>query len=174
MIKHLISILAFAALLPACATDEARVVSDIHTGGGKADGIFGPPRGIYRYEATLAGLPESGDILRLELLPSGQFQLDVSDELSGTATHRGTYALVKTVDDIHHYIDFTEDSQRNRIEWSIDPVDEETLWLQSTSSPRLYGLTHLGDDCTTGGCSSRSTCESCFGENVCMPSGTSC
>jgi len=169
-----LAFLALASLVACATTDDAAIVPDDATDGDKADGLFGPPRGVYTYEATLSGLPESGDILRLELTPSGQFQLEVSDELSGTTQHRGTYHLFKTGDDIHHFIDFTEGSQSNRFEWSIDPVDLDTLWLEQISSQRIYGMSHLGDDCATGGCGEGATCSECFGENVCMPSGASC
>jgi len=164
---------AFASLLlAACATDPTIVPDDVDPG--KADGLHTTPIGIYQYEPTLTGLPESGDILRLELTPSQQFQLDVSDEISGTTTHQGRYELSRTADETGFFIDFIEGAQRTRVEYSIDVVDDATLWLRPSDARGWYGMSHLGDDCTTGGCGAGSTCESCFGENVCMPAGTGC
>lgn len=164
---------ALASLvLAACATDTAIVPDDVDPG--KADGLHTAPHGIYTYEPTLAGLPQSGDILRLELTPSRQFQLDVSDEISGTTTHRGRFELFRTADETGFFIDFIEGAQRTRVEYSIDVVDDATLWLHPSDARGWYGMWFLGDDCTTGGCGAGSTCESCFGETVCMPAGTGC
>ena len=102
------------------------------------------PGGNYEFEPTLSGSPESGEIVSLWLAPSHAYQLTVSDELSGTTMHHGTFELLDKWDDTAHYIDFTEGTQRQRFDYQIDVVDGATLWLHG-SAGRWYALTSLGE-----------------------------
>lgn len=165
--QYLIAVL-FA--LTACATDSSAVVEDSPTG--KTDDYASQrPHGDYKFEPTLSGLPSSGDILTLSLAPGGAFRATISDELSGTTSHTGTYKLYRANDDVHHYIDFIEGTHRQRFEYEIDVVDLSTLWL---FADHWFGMSAQGVDCTTSGCATGETCTSCWGENVCMPQGTDC
>jgi hypothetical protein len=173
MKNHLIALL-FALIIPACATEAETELVEVAVG--KADTWNTTPRGEYRFEPTLNGSPSSGDLLTLSLTPSGTFRSTVSDELSGTTSHTGTYRLYKSAPTsvAQFYIYLREGTQTYKFEYSIDLVDNSTLWLRRAPSHEWIGMSSLGDDCSTAGCPTGESCNECFGENVCLPQGTSC
>ena len=77
-------------------------------------------------------------------------------------------------DETAFYIVFREGSQQYRYMYSIDVVDNATLWLEPDRTNHWYGMSSLGGDCTVSGCGAGETCNECFGENVCLPAGTGC
>ncbi|HUS27317.1 MAG TPA: hypothetical protein VMZ53_02380 [Kofleriaceae bacterium] len=164
MTKYLASILFSIALLPACVADdtEDNAQADVATGKADSASTF-TPSGIY---------VGAGDVSRLEL-SSGAFRAVIADEISGTATHTGSFKLVHQSG--HDYIDLLEGGVHHRLEYSPDLTIPETLmWVRWSSSQPWAELWRFGDDCATAGCDAGETCTSCFGDNVCMPAGTSC
>ena len=171
MSKHLLVAFLFAAIIPACTTAEPELVE---VAAGKADTWNTTPRGDYAFAETLSGQPSSGDLLTLSLAPSGAFKATISDELSGTTSHSGSYKLLQRWDETAYYIEFRERSQSYRFEYSIDLVDNATLWLRREPAQPWYGMWSLGADCTVSGCATGESCNECWGESVCLPDGTSC
>jgi len=167
MSKLALLVLLFAA----CTESDAVVVDDTS----KADDYGArPPLGRYQFEPTYSGAPQVGDISSLTLMPSRTFELSLEDEWSGTTTHRGQYQLYRSSDGISHFIDFTETGHTTRYEYSVDVIDNSTLWMRASTSQRVFAMSHLGDDCRTTGCASGSACNECWGEYVCLAAGTSC
>jgi hypothetical protein len=165
MTKYLSSILVSIALLPACVAQVDDTASaPISVTSGKADGTSTfAPRGIYVGD---------GDVQRLEL-SGGAFRAVIVDEISGSSTHTGTFQLVHQA--AHDYIDLLEDGVHHRLEYSPDiTIPETLLWVRWSATQPWFELWSAGDDCTTAGCATGETCTSCFGDNVCMPDGTSC
>ena len=174
MFKHHLIAILFAFTIPACATEPEPDLVELPAG--KTDAWNTTPLGNYKFEETLNGQPSSGDLLTLSLTPSGTFKSTVSDELSGTTSHTGTYKLFKSSSTsvAVFYLYLKEGSQTYRFQYSIDVVDNATLWLRQQPSPSWYGLSSVGEDCTTSGCNAGETCTQCWGESVCLPQGTDC
>ena len=172
MKNHIVILFSLAA----CTADQADHPDLVSLdGAAKSDQLNTIPIGSYKFEPTLNGQPDNGEITSLAVTASKTFQLTISDEWSGTTTHTGTYALFRKWDDTAFYIDFKESSQTTRYEYSIDVIDNATLWLhEPNSAGRWYGLSQLGGDCSMAGCPSGQSCTSCWGENVCLANGASC
>jgi hypothetical protein len=67
-----------------------------------------------------------------------------------------------------------ESTQTHTFEYSIDLVDNATLWLRRAGAQDWYSMSSVGDDCRTSGCPTGESCNECFGEHVCLANGTSC
>ena len=173
MSKQFVLPILFATVFAACATDESELV-DVSQDP-KADQYTSIPQaGIYTFDEYLGGAAQNGDVVALSLTPSRTFKAAVQDEWQGNTSHTGTFKLYRNSAGSVFYIDLIEGSRATRFEYYMDPVEISNIWLRNAQAQHWYGLRFNGNDCTSAGCAAGETCTSCWGENVCMASGTSC